>query len=320
MRIGICTNQIAGGWHPDDLNDFLGGNEEAVVRLASGLSGHGHKVTVITSLREETHVLRDSVAYHQYGYWPEEPFDILIATKNHEALSKIESSRKIYWCVDIEHPWDTSKADTIVILGNYMAARLLWLRHPDIRMIPYGINKKDFEPAPQRDENLAIYTTSPDRGLETLLSDWRVIKQQRPDLRLMITYGWRNIENMSPGLKAFRGRIEMLSRQPDIEMRQVSQKEMRDLFCTAKWWVHPLNNPDSDLIGFSAMKAREGGCIPVIPGPIGGLGDAVPQYVDYRQWVNGGDLLMANPLAIGLMAIPSWESIVDQWNDLILEG
>ena len=46
MKIIIFTNDVAGGWEPDDIDRFLGGSEESVVLLSEALIRYGFEVDV----------------------------------------------------------------------------------------------------------------------------------------------------------------------------------------------------------------------------------------------------------------------------------
>lgn len=313
MHVDLYTSAMIGGWHPDDLENFLGGNEEADVRLSEEFVKAGATVRVYTTLRGCDEAERNGVHYFQRGaFQPKDDRDILIATKEVPPGDCV--GRKIYWCVDvIPAPQAAQWADDFVALGHYHFNRISeWLRHPSTRLIPYGIDEKPTDT--EKDDNLAIYTTSPYRGLDTLLTDWELIKQHRPNLKLQVTYKWDG--NPDSSWSAQHKLLHLMLEQEGVSCKQLTQEEMTELYARATYWVHPLNNPDGDLIGFSAMKAKVHGCQIIIPGPIGGFQDAVDTYTPYEYWKQGNDGDVSN--ALQTVFPDSWENIVrEKWMPLL---
>lgn len=331
MNIEIVTNTIAGGWHPGDLIRFLGGNEESVVLLAEALARAKHNVTVYTSLRGVEKVTLNGVNWEQISAFNlTGNHDVLITMKDRAPWFRGAKARvKIHWCNDIETPWSTgtiNHVDKIVILGTYMQDRMPWIPENKRLIIPLAMDMRPFKSQKNmkniaRDENLAIYTTSPDRGLETLLADWTHIKKYRPELKLFVTYGWKNLETMGGGPgRELATRLQQMLNQPDIKSGQLPSADMVGLMKSAKYYVHPLNRPDSDLFGFGMMKARAAGCILVVPSVSqNGFREMADKYIPYREWITGRDKPEINLLGNGIPQ--SWDNVVkNHWQPLLMEA
>ena len=330
MNIEIFTNRVAGGWHPGDLDNFLGGNEESTVLLAEAFARAKHDVKVYTTLRESLETKWNGVTWkHTKEFDLTGEHEVLITMKDRQPWFRgAEAKIKLHWCNDIEQPWSTgtiNHVDKIVILGTYMRDRMPWIPEEKLEIIPLAMDMRPFKngqrgKAVVRDNDLAIYTTSPDRGLTTLLEDWRHIKKFRPNLKLFVTYGWKNLETMGgdPG-REMAAKIQQMLMQPDIQAGQLSASDMVGLMKSAKYYVHPLNRADSDLFGFGMMKARAAGCTLVVPSVNNnGFREMAERYIPYREWITGRDTTEVNQLATGKPQ--SWDAVVKKyWSPLLEE-
>ena len=328
MEVTLYTNPLPGGWRPTDLQQFLGGNEECIALFAAAMSRAGHKVTVYTSI--PANKIDDGAV----TYLPRETFDAnahyecLITVKDRSPwIRAVSAGVRIHWANDIEPRWSLgcmAQVQKIVILGKYMQERMAWLPGDKTMLIPLGIDTKLYTPGESaKDPKLAIYASSPDRGLETLLEDWPRIQQTHPGLCLFISYGWTNIDKWGgPQGQQLKQRILMAAQQPGIAMappQGLTRAQAAQLFQAAKYFIHPLNRPDSDLFGFSMLKFIECGGIPVVPQVAGcGFQETVRGYIPYRDFINGADetgLVKCEPT---WPEAKSWDRIVKEyWNPLI---
>ena len=299
MRITFFTNDVTGGWLPQDLENFLGGNEEAIVLLSKGLVREGHEVEVFTSLREQKEFEFLGVKWKHRGLFDfNKQYDVLITMKDSLPWLRAVGARvKLHWCKDIEKEWSfgrLSQIDKFITLGTYHESRIPWL--PDKKtIIPYGFEVSKYAKANKKDKQKAfLYSTSPDRGLETLLRDWALISRNFPGYRLLVTYGFHNFDKFG-GNPEWKNYISNLMNQPGVfSTGTLKQKDMTKLFGLVEYWVHPLNHPDSDLAGFSAMKAFTAGAKIVIPDTKNGFQDSVMSFLPYHSFKEGNPTVFSN--------------------------
>lgn len=321
MDIAIVSNHIAGGWHPSDLSKFLGGNEECLVLLAKAMAEAGLHVEVYTTLRGRDWVSAEGVIYRQREMFdPREEIDVLISWKARDVFfHPLSATLKIYASQDVEPQFSNGgdrQIDYYITLGTYHRERLAWLPENRSVTIPLGVDQAEYTPADVK-ENLAIYATSPDRGLERLLVDWPRIQSAHTGLQLLITYDWSRLATMSGlGGAAYAKRLEALAGQDGIERATFDSDGIKEAFQRARYYVHPLPNPDADLFGFGAMKAQACGCTLVLSGLDCGFRDMARSWVPYSEWVSGRVDAQENP-RFCQPAIP-WRQIVDDhWIPLI---
>lgn len=323
MNVTFLTNPVSGGWHPDDLATFLGGNEESLVLLSRALVAAGHGVDVYTSLRGGNRVDGTGVIWcHKDAagvrWWDLQSFnpantcDVFVSWKNRDVWRGVPNARlNIHASQDVEPPLPMSM-HYVLTLGSHHAARLTWVP-PSMRVhVPLGIDRTLYAPSGDAPERLALYATSPDRGLEQLLHDWPRIRDQH-GLDLLITYDWTRLATMSgPSGAAYADHLARLADQPGVSRQCFDQLGMVRTFQRASHYIHPLPRPDADLFGFGALKAAACGCTLVLP-PVAGTGfaDTVREYIPYSQFVNGETRVQPNPG--WFHPALTWDEVVQQY-------
>ena len=317
MRVCIFVNHVVNGWLATDLNKFLGGSEECVVLLAEALVRKGYYVTVyhnMPSNRNIDHYYKAGVEYVDRKLISVNTDDILITFKDKLPWLAKETnvSVKIHWSSEVEIPWDVSILDYFVHLTSYHRYQHLFVPDNKNVIVPHGIDTEllfDEQVKKEKDFNLMLYCSSPDRGLLQLLSDWGKIKSNFPELKLVITYGFSDI--MSMRMSHLKQSIEGLSRQKDITfLGRVPKKELYELYHKAGYWCLPLNNPQSELFCLNALKSRLCNCIAVV-NRIGALRHTVADYVPYSAFVSGNNSVINDSDEI---VFPhSWDYIVERY-------
>lgn len=300
MNIVFLTNPVSGGWHPNDLETFLGGNEECLMLLARALARLGCYVEVYTTLRGERFTEAPGVSWRQReDFDPNERRDVFVSWKDRTVWDHPVAGRlKLHASQDVEAPLPLERIDAVLTLGTYHETRLPWLPPAKRLRMPLGLNRDLYRPKNTMREPIALYATSPDRGLEVLLRDWGRIAQYQRLERLIITYDWTRLATMA-GPAGFLC-AEMLSRaalQYGIVRRTVTQAEMVGLFQTAQYYIHPCPRPDADadLYGFGAMKAAQCGATLVLPDPLYGFQDTVREWIPYGAFIQGERRPKPNP-------------------------
>jgi glycosyltransferase involved in cell wall biosynthesis len=297
LAIDLWCNFVAGGWSPHDLETGLGGSEECLVLWAGALAARGHHVRIYhnppNSLEEAT---RNGVTYlPHFRFDPEERRDVLVTWKSpHPWSVGAQAGRRIHWSSDVERPWPArilERLDAFVCLTPFHRRAMPWLDNGLARIFPHGIDRRQLEQF-RRDTvpGRALYASSPDRGLLTLLRDWPRIRLEHPGLTLEVMYGWKRFlacQAGQPQARVFRAALERLMGQEGIAARgQISRAEMAAAYWEAEYWVHPLNRAESELFCLNAVKAAHCGTLAVV-NRIGALQDTVTRWIDYPAFVRG---------------------------------
>jgi glycosyltransferase involved in cell wall biosynthesis len=129
-----------------------------------------------------------------------------------------------------------------------------------------------------------VYSSSPDRGLATLLEMWPAILAEEPEAELHCFYGMSNWEKAAasgqypaghPFLSAtaLRRLKHQLRSLPRVVMRgRVSERELAYEFRTAGVWAYPTWFHESSCI--TAMQAQAAGLY-IVATPIAALNETV---------------------------------------------
>lgn len=323
LAIDLWCNFVAGGWSPYDLESGLGGSEECVVLWARALAARGHRVTVYHNPPRSL----DAVDLHGVSYRPHFRFDpearrdVLVTWKSpHPWALGARAARRIHWSSDVERPWPArilKQLDAFVCLTPYHLGTMPWLPGRLARVVPHGIDLAQLgQFRSGKVPGRALYASSPDRGLLTLLRDWPRIRLEHPGLTLEIAYGWRRFTACQAGhaeARVFRAAMERLMGQEGIVPRgQISRAEIAAAYWQAEYWLHPLNRAESELFCLNALKARHCGALAVV-NRIGALEDTVSRWIDYPRFVRGdGEIQDAPP-----HSLLGWdEAVANHWEPL----
>ena len=141
MEISLFTNQVNPGWHPNQLDTFVGGNEECIALFSAALARLGHSVTVYSSIPEAC--IFDKVSYKPRTVFDfEASYDVLITVKDRLPwLRAVDARVKIHWSNDVEPRWSDgclSAVDKVVLMSTYHAERMEWLPEEKRSLIPLG--------------------------------------------------------------------------------------------------------------------------------------------------------------------------------------
>lgn len=326
MKVQIMTSRVPGGWHPAQLDQFLGGNEETLVEFPRALAKTGHDVTIFTDLANADHYSEKhegTARWLQMGKFQlaDSDRDALVTFKDRGPWFRgAQAPRRIHWSQDIEHPWAhgvLSQVNSFVVLGTYHASRMPWVPDDKLLISPLGMTMPG-ESNVLKDPDLMIYTSSPDRGLNTLLQDWGRIKHHHPKLKLVVTYSWSNLDRWGgEGGQRLKAELMGLMGQTDIQKAELNREQMNGLMRAATYYCFPLNRSDSDLCGFGLQKAREAGCKLVLNYAQGnGFQDVAKDYIPYREFISGSTEEVAN--SSHRHDPTSWDDLVaDFWNPLL---
>jgi len=326
LQIDLWCNFVAGGWSPYDLDTGLGGSEECLVLWASALSERGHRVRVYhnppNSVGEAERAGARFLLHFRFD--PDEPRDVMVSWKSpHPWALGTSAARRIHWSSDVERPWPArmiERLDAFLCLTPFHRESMPWLDRSKARIVPHGIGRAALDGRRRpRIPGRALYASSPDRGLLTLLRDWPRLLLEHPSLTLDVTYGWKRFLACSAGnpqARLFRAAMERLMGQEGIVTRgQVTRAEMDAAYWEAEYWMHPLNRAESELFCLNAVKAAHAGALAVV-NRIGALRDNVTRWIDYSAFVRGKSAVQE----VEAIAVLDWAEVVARHWEPLFDG
>lgn len=310
-KIGIITENFYIPWKPDDIDNFVAGSQESVIFLAEELVKNGYTVVVFSHgpVKTET-VKRKEVLYTDLIDTNYEFFDTLILFKVNP-FKILPKTNLIYWSADTEIVNNISKR---VCLTRFHAQMNDW---KDAYVIPLGVNIKSLnENKTEKDENIVLYSSCPNRGLKTLIQDWTRIKSFFPNLKLYVTYGFQILKQITTNLQIAENSqkyLQELCEKLDITfLPNLKRNDFEKLYWKAKYWILPLNQAKSELFCLNAVKAQYCGCIPIV-NKIGALTETVGDYIEYKDFCNGSLAITKGDNKVPLF---EWNEVVKEWEKL----
>ena len=172
------------------------------------------------------------------------------------------------------------------------------------------------------------YSSSPDRGLDKLLSLWPAIRDISPAAELHVYYGfetWRKLALLY-GPQSQLARIDCLEARlkstPGVVFHgRVGQAELAKSFLQSQLWLYPTDFLETSCI--SAMEAQAAGC-KLVATRCGALPETVPGawFVDGPTSAPGFDKRFLENVwaalhddSVVIRTPKTWETVARQWND-----
>lgn len=259
-------------WTPETAKTKgIGGSEEAVIWLSKLLAEKGWNVSVYNNCGHKEQTF-DGVTYKPFWSWNyRDKQDVTILWRAPRYLDYDVNSDKVYLDMhDALPPGEFTKeridkVDKIFVKSKFH--RSLYPDVPDEKfvIIPNGIDAQLFTQNLERDPNLLINTSSPDRSLSALLDCYEEIKKEVPQAKLKWAYGWHNFDALhSSNAKMMEWKQRQVDRMKELgveELGRVSHEDVAKLYLTANIFAYPSEFAEIDCI--SARKAESGGAIPV---------------------------------------------------------
>lgn len=307
-------------WHPSDITSKgLGGSETAAIKLAEALS-ENYTVTVYGEC--------DYCAWRQVSFKPHHCFDPLerrncvIASRSPHLVDRpINAERTLLWMHDTDYgdaltPERGQKFDAVLGLSQWHC-KFLADRYPFLadKLVEFGnaIEPRYFRSDEELERgHVALYTSSPDRGLDLVLKLWPKVRESLPDAELRFAYAsvYHRIAEQNPVVGAFRKQVYELADQPGvIDLGSLSHPQVAKQMMQAAVWLAPSINtnigvPFFETYCIGAQEAAAGGAC-VIASEWGALTERMEQTVN-SIGVSDDDWTK-----------PGWE---DAWVSAIVQG
>ena len=279
MKIVIWTGPAWETWGPQSLKTGLGGSEIAAIHMSSELARWGHEVAV---LGQVSPCEWEGVKFHDYRMFGPGTIgcDVFISSRTLGAVHKLKPDAKItaLWCHDI-HVGDDYQGlmrryDMVLCLSEW-AKKVLSNYYNDVPKDKFVLTRNGIDPRlflrePKKEGCKAIYSSSPDRGLDHLLNYWPKIRAMRQDAELHVYYGfetWQAMANQRKNsydqsqIDFFKSKLNQLSEQGVVSHGRVGQAELAKAYLEASLWLYPTNFLETSCL--TAMEAQASGTLAI---------------------------------------------------------
>jgi len=242
--------------------------------MAQSLAKLGHRVTVYNQNDGERWY--EDVSYLDHRKFnPRDPAHILIAWRAPEMADFGEIAEQRYlWMHDLDvgdrlTPDRAARFSGIVALSEahrlHLLTRYPFLEEDRLLVTRNGLDPSRFQQTVERNPNRLVYSSSPDRGLDVLLTIFPMIKERCPEATLDIFYGWQGFDRAAqsePGLLALKHQVLRLLDQPGVQYHgRVDQMRLASEMLGSGLWVYPTGWHETSCI--TAMEAQAAGAVPV---------------------------------------------------------
>lgn len=273
-------------WHPMDIETKgLGGSETAAIRLAEALS---EKYTVTVYGETETVAWKQVLFKHHSTFDPMDKREAIISSRYPELADNPHGAeRLILWMHDTDYgsritPERAEKFDKIMVLSEWHRAHVYenyaFLTQDKVQVTSNAIEPAYFKESPVRADSAALYSSSPDRGLDLILKLWPRVCEQVPNAQLFCCYSsvYDKVAETNPHIAAFRLHCDALARvcnekYPDsvVKLGSLTQPQLAKAMLSAGVWLAPSFNtvhkvPFFETYCIGAQEAAAAGCCGVI--------------------------------------------------------
>ncbi|MBS1913519.1 MAG: glycosyltransferase [Bacteroidetes bacterium] len=292
----------------------IGGSETAAARMAEELARLGYRVVVFSSC-DGMEGRYNSVEYLDYARFERfidaHVIDVMIVSRYMFVLQNPLRVKKLYlWVHDIYAmgtelgerdlvPFFYERLDGIFCLSPWHIRNFCSIHGvPADKLIltGNGIDPERFERHVERRTNRFIYSSSPDRGLDTLLGIFPLIRELLPDAELHVFYGFDNWDkaiemSQDAGARALRDLIHRRMSQPGVFYHgRVGQEQLAEEYLRSDVWFYPTSFTETYCI--TALEAQMAGTLCVCT-DLAGLSSTIAD----RGILLGGDARSAEFVA-----------------------
>jgi glycosyltransferase involved in cell wall biosynthesis len=341
LDIVIYTGPALERWNPDTWRKTgMGGSETMAWHMARLLRARGHRVRVYADCTPTMQGVFEGVEWYNHSRYRNLKCDVLIVSRDPRAVDpefKVEAGCRLLWAHDVHcgealtHKRDL-RFDRILCLSEWhrtfflsvyplIDASRVHVTRNGIDLSLFSEDKRWFEareedseegdlvsweePIP-RNPHKAVYSSSPDRGLQTALDCWKDVRKEVPDAELHVYYGFENWEKSvemfhdAKQAQTVRYLKKLAQSTPGVVVHgRMNQADLAREFLSAGVWAYPTWWTETSCI--TAMEAQAAGLY-MVTSPIAAL----------NETVNGG----------GVMIPGDWREpeYMQKWTEAIIDG
>lgn len=358
--IAFYTQPIPETWNPDTFESGgHGGAETCIIQLSRRFAADGWR-TVVFGTPGDYRGEKDGIEWwNSDEYLPTEPFKVFVSSRSVIPFDSTPLAKvKLLWMHDVnigrEERATFMRADKVLGLTEWHKnhlGKLYGLPDDKLAVMPNGIeldrfDKNDWD---KKNKYKFIFSSSPDRGLDTLLSLWPIIKENMPEATLDLYYGWEMIDkiiNMHKArgggvahLEDFRNKcltqIQILGGEEGgiYQHGRVDQKTLAKEMAKASIWTYPTDFMETFCI--TALEMQMAGVIPLASN-LAALAETInPDVPKITGWPKNTAYQKEFLRILNAMLLQdewrdaareenrefasqySWDNVYGKWNDLI---
>ncbi len=275
-------------WHPElyKKGNGIGGTETCVMEVSKRFAQDGWRVVVFGTPGDYKGVDENGVEWYESNdYSITEPFTVVVGSRVPELFdTRPNAKMTMLWMHDVntgdnmvgDYGNRLDNIDKVIGLTPWHVnhlQRLYEVPAEKMTRIPNGVDLSRFTvEESKRQPHKFIWSSSPDRGIDSVLNFWPGIRRRWPDAELHVFYGWNSIDKilkLQPDntLGVFKMQVEQLIEDLGGEYGgifwhdRVNQKELADHMTTCDMWLYPTSFMETFCI--TAVEMQAAGVVPV---------------------------------------------------------
>jgi len=275
--VAIFCGNSADAWTGEALvKGGIGGSETAVIHIAERLAKRGKRVVVYNRCEAPVEGLFvNGVTYRNFWEFNhQDKFDVLWAWRSPSLADYPIKARKfIVDMHDVANPESFSperlaKIDHVFVKTDYH--KTLFPSVPDDKfvIVGNGIDLARFTDKIEKEPNRIIYTSTQNRGLETILKWWPDIKKVAPNAELHVFYGWNTFYELNKDnperMDWMRYMQDMMKQDGIVQHGRVDQVTLAKEMLKSNIWLYPTEFPEIHCI--TALEMQAAGVYPITSG------------------------------------------------------
>ena len=283
----------------------LGGSETMAWEMARRLAARGHRVRLFGHCKPTQQGMVEGVEYLDSSRYRRLSCDVLISSRRPDAADDVHAIKagcRVLWIHDVHCGEELTmqralRFDRILCLSEWHRDFVLSVyRGMDpakVLVTRNGIDLKRFEQQVERNPHRAIYSSSPDRGLQTAIDIWPKVRESVPDAELHIFYGFYNWQRATQmylaaaqarkdqdAIAAYTSTLRGIRQLEHVAKHtagvvfhdRVNQQQLAVEFLKSGVWAYPTWFQETSCI--TAMEAQAAGCL-MVTSPIAALNETV---------------------------------------------
>jgi len=337
-------------WNPETAaKTGIGGSETAAMEMARLLTARGNRVRLYgeCSGLEGTF---SGVEYLHHSKFSNISCDALVVSRRPQAIDAPGLSRKatLCWVHDVHCGSELTheralKIDKFLTLSQWHKGFFLsqydFLHPSQVDVTRNGIGLTRFNSAVYRNPHRAVYSSSPDRGMEVAVRSWHLVRKQIPDAELHIYYGFdtweacvQNDQNQKDHIQRLKKLLADNAENGVFYHGRVDQKTLAREYLSSGVWAYSTWFNETSCI--SAMEAHAAG-LRMVTSPIAALNETVGRRgtmvpgdcfsSDYQaRFVNEVVSAMGKPDDGDRNALQayardnfSWDDVAKEWDSML---
>lgn len=265
--VWFCGNAVE-SWDGNSIkNSGIGGSETAVIEIAKRQAAAGRKVVVYNRCDAVAGGVEiDGVLYRNFWEFDQrDTFDTVILWRSPQFVDHITDAKTVI--VDMHDvsnnefftPERLKKIDKVMVKTECHKA--LYPNVPDEKFVVVGngIDLTRFHKKTEKQPSRMIYTSAPNRGLETILDVWPQIRERIPDAELHVFYGWNTFVEASKNSPAVMQWVEVMKdkmkQEGIVNHGRVDQNTLAEEMLKSTVWLYPTEFFEIHCITALEMQA-----------------------------------------------------------------